>query len=57
MWTFGPPFFTRSQEEGPNNPIDLEKYLVQDQEIKQEVVVNTLLVQTEEGDDAVSRLY
>lgn len=56
MWTFGPPFLTRSQEEWPNNPIDLEKSLVHDPEIKQEVVVNTLLVQTEEGDDAVSRL-
>lgn len=56
MWTFGPPFLTRSQEEWPNNPIDLEKSLVHDPEIKQEVVVNTLLVQTEEGDDAVSQL-
>ncbi|XP_048014093.1 uncharacterized protein LOC125246975 [Megalobrama amblycephala] len=49
MWTFGPPFLTRSQEEWPNNPINLEKSFVQDAEIKQEVVVNTLLVQTEEG--------
>ncbi len=34
MWTFGPPFLIRSQEEWPNNPIDLEESLLQDPEIK-----------------------
>lgn len=56
MWEFGPSFLIRSQEEWPNNPIDVGKSLVQDPEIKQEDVVSTLLVQTEERDDAVSPL-
>ncbi|KAL0176849.1 hypothetical protein M9458_029179, partial [Cirrhinus mrigala] len=56
MWTSGPPFLTRPPEEWPSSPINLGKSLVQDPEIKQEVVVNTLLVQTLEGCGTVTRL-
>ncbi|KAL0152844.1 hypothetical protein M9458_051849, partial [Cirrhinus mrigala] len=56
MWTSGPPFLTRPPEEWPSSPINLGKSLVQDPEIKQEVVVNTLLVQTPEGRGTVTRL-
>jgi len=56
MWTFGPSFLTGAQEEWPYMPVDLGKSLVQDPEVMQELVVNTLLVQTEEGCSAVSRL-
>lgn len=51
MWTSGPPFLIGSQEEWPDMAIDLGNSLVQDPEIKQEVVV-----QTEEGYSAVARL-
>lgn len=56
MWISGPPFLTRSSEEWPSSTIELRKCLVQDPEIEHEVVVNELLVPTQEESSTITHI-
>lgn len=54
MWIAGSPFLFRSQEEWPTNPVDVEKIMLSDPEIKKEFLANTLQIEIQ-GLDAVTR--